>query len=116
MWNQSKAQRVIEQTEDTITIMKKFNPRKKSSRQNASFPPLKVWLISVRSKNVVTFLPEAGPEVLNFIWCEKGLRGHSFTMVECNQIEMVSLHSVHQLSFLVEFMDPTTAKQIFGYL
>ena len=112
VWNQSKAQKMIEDSSQQHTIMKKFNSRKKRKSQDKSIPHLKLWMILVKKR-----VSETSYESINFLWCEKGtdaLQPIFCTQQIQNGIQLVPINSIHQLVFLSEFMEPKVAKTVFG--
>src|SRR3990167_5939646 len=110
VWNQSKAQKVIEETEEYEIILKKLNPRKKIRTQQQSFPPFKLWVVVIRNKDAER------ENDMNFIWCEKGNPDpeNPEQERELPPIPIVPISSIHDLSFLITFMEPHVAMSIFS--
>ena len=122
VWNQSKAQKVLEDNDQYSTVLKKLNPRKKLKDQQESFPSYKLWVITTKYKN------KSESENRNFIWCEKGetivtehviipaMQAQPIESIDNTElvIQVVPIANVDELSFLSAFMDPQDAEAIFG--
>src|SRR3990167_2464698 len=99
VWNQCKAQKVLEATEDHEIVLKKLNPRKKSKDNSIPFPNYKVWVFVIKER-----LGNREFD-LNFLWCEKG-NAKDKNEEEPFNPPLVPLTSIHQFAFLIDFMEP----------
>ena len=80
VWNQSKAQQTIENSNTHEIVMYKLNPRKKNKSQIQGYPSYKLWVFVMKSK-----FGEAKYNT-NFIWCERGKQDE---LNETKRIEVV---------------------------
>ena|SRR3990167_154990 len=116
VWNQSKAQKVVETNNEFEVILKKLNPRKKSKEQKQGYPHYKLWVFVIKYRNHT----QNEDSNINFIWCEKGEDWYSDWYCEKRVYEeepapkIVPIETVHELSFLADFMDPIEVESIFG--
>lgn len=110
VWNQCKAQKVIETTSDYEIVMKKLNPRRKTKNQSTGFPNYKLWVFVIKEN----FGNRESD--MNFMWCEKGV-SPVLPIEEPEEIyypPIVQISSIHQFAFLIDFMEPHVAFSIFS--